>query len=118
MPPALMIPRGSVTPELIQSPLTAPETPSKQFQQNSRRHPSKRPVLRLRGENDLLAPSRVGSPHGPRSHDGAIIPKRWIAKISFNPRRSPLRLQPGVSKTVGGTRGCSVVSFYKTKRPH
>ena len=26
-------------------------------------------------ENDLLAPSRVGSPHGPRSHDGTIIPE-------------------------------------------
>jgi putative transposase len=25
-------------------------------------------------ENDLLAPSRVGSPRGPRSHDGTIIP--------------------------------------------
>lgn len=35
---------------------------------------SKRRVLRLMGENDLLAPSRVGSPHGPRSHDGTIIP--------------------------------------------
>ncbi len=26
------------------------------------------------GEHDLLAPSRVGSPRGPRSHDGTIIP--------------------------------------------
>ncbi len=26
-------------------------------------------------ENDLLAPSRVGSPRGPRSHDGTIIPE-------------------------------------------
>ena len=29
----------------------------------------------LPSENDLLAPSRVGSPHGPRSHDGTIIPE-------------------------------------------
>ena len=26
-------------------------------------------------ENDLLAPSRVGTPRGPRSHDGTIIPE-------------------------------------------
>jgi hypothetical protein len=26
-------------------------------------------------ESDLLAPSRVGSPRGPRSHDGTIIPE-------------------------------------------
>jgi putative transposase len=36
---------------------------------------SKRRVLRLTRENDLLAPSRVGSPHGPRNHDGTIIPE-------------------------------------------
>jgi hypothetical protein len=26
-------------------------------------------------ENALLASSRVGSPHGPRSHDGTIVPE-------------------------------------------
>ena len=26
-------------------------------------------------ENDLLAPGRVGSPRGPRNHDGTIIPE-------------------------------------------
>ncbi len=36
---------------------------------------SKRRVLRLMGENDLLAPSRVGPPRGPRAHDGTIIPE-------------------------------------------
>jgi putative transposase len=36
---------------------------------------SKRRVLRLMRENDLLAPSRVGSPRGPHSHDGTIIPE-------------------------------------------
>jgi hypothetical protein len=36
---------------------------------------SKRRVLRLMRENDLLAPSRVGSPHGSRRHDGTIIPE-------------------------------------------
>jgi putative transposase len=36
---------------------------------------SKRRVLRLMREHDLLAPSRVGSPRGPRSHDGTIIPE-------------------------------------------
>ena len=35
---------------------------------------SKRRVLRLMGAHDLLAPSRVGVPRGPRSHDGTIIP--------------------------------------------
>ena len=35
---------------------------------------SKRRVLRLMRENDLLAPTRVGSPRGPRGHDGTIIP--------------------------------------------
>src|SRR5215216_2087215 len=35
---------------------------------------SKRRVLRLMREHDLLAPSRVGVPRGPRSHDGTIIP--------------------------------------------
>ena len=37
---------------------------------------SKRRVLRLMGENDLLAPSRVGSPRGPCSHEGTITPDR------------------------------------------
>ena len=35
---------------------------------------SLRRVLRLMRENDLLAPGRVGSPRGPRNHDGTIIP--------------------------------------------
>lgn len=34
---------------------------------------SLRRVLRLMRENDLLAPGRVGSPRGPRNHDGTII---------------------------------------------
>jgi len=36
---------------------------------------SKRRVLRLMGENDLLAPCRTGAPRGPRSHDGTIVPE-------------------------------------------
>ena len=32
-------------------------------------------VLRLMRQHDLLAPGRVGSPRGPRSHDGTIIPE-------------------------------------------
>ncbi len=35
---------------------------------------SLRRVLRLMRENDLPAPGRVGSPHGPRNHDGTVIP--------------------------------------------
>jgi putative transposase len=37
---------------------------------------SRRRVLRLMRENNLLAPSRVGAPRGPRAHDGTIIPDR------------------------------------------
>jgi putative transposase len=36
---------------------------------------SKRRVLRLMREHDLLAPSRAGTPRGPRAHDGTIIPE-------------------------------------------
>ena len=36
---------------------------------------SLRRVLRLMRAHDLLAPSRVGSARGPRSHDGTIIPE-------------------------------------------
>src|SRR3712207_1106071 len=36
---------------------------------------SKRRVLRLMGEHGLLAPSRTGSPRGPRRHDGTIVPE-------------------------------------------
>ena len=36
---------------------------------------SKRRVLRLMRANNLLAPSRVGAPRGPRTHDGTIIPE-------------------------------------------
>src|ERR687886_149434 len=35
-----------------------------------------RRVLRLMREHGLLAPSRVGAPRGPRTHDGTIIPDR------------------------------------------
>src|SRR5260221_11338239 len=42
---------------------------------------SLRRVLRLMRQNNLLAPTRVGSPRGPRNHDGTIIPDtgagRW-----------------------------------------
>jgi putative transposase len=37
---------------------------------------SLRRALRLMRENNLLAPTRVGAPRGPRSHDGTIIPDR------------------------------------------
>ena len=36
---------------------------------------SLRRVLRLMRQNNLLAPVRVGSPRGPRNHDGTIIPE-------------------------------------------
>ena len=37
---------------------------------------SKRRVLRLMRENNLLEPTRVGTPRGPRTHNGTIIPER------------------------------------------
>ena len=37
---------------------------------------SRRRVLRLMRAADLLAPSRAGSPRGPRAHDGTTIPDR------------------------------------------
>src|SRR4051812_9704991 len=37
---------------------------------------SLRRVLRLMRQNNLLAPTRVGSPRGPRNHDGPTIPVR------------------------------------------
>jgi len=37
---------------------------------------SKGRVLRLLREAGLLAPTRVGQPHGPKAHDGTIIPDR------------------------------------------
>src|SRR4051812_47307020 len=37
---------------------------------------SLRRVLRLMRQNNLLAPTRAGSPRGPRNHDGTIIPER------------------------------------------
>ena len=37
---------------------------------------SKRRVLQLMREHGLLAPSRVGRPHGPRAHDGTIRTER------------------------------------------
>jgi len=36
---------------------------------------SRRRVLRLMREHNLLAPSRTGPPRGPRNHDGTIIPE-------------------------------------------
>ena len=37
---------------------------------------SRRRVLRLMREHDLLAPSRVGRPHGPKAHDDTIRTER------------------------------------------
>jgi transposase InsO family protein len=37
---------------------------------------SRRRVLRLMHEHGLLAPGRVGRPHGPRAHDGTIRTER------------------------------------------
>jgi len=49
---------------------------------------SRRRVLRLMGKHGLLAPSRVGSPLGPRNHDGTIIPDRVDAMWGTDPARN------------------------------
>jgi putative transposase len=41
---------------------------------------SKRRVLRLMGAYDLLAPNRVGRPHGPKAHDGTIRTE-WVDEM-------------------------------------
>jgi putative transposase len=47
---------------------------------------SKRRVLRLMREHELLAPGRVGRPHGPKAHDGTIRTERvdamWGADLT------------------------------------
>jgi len=47
---------------------------------------SRRRVLRLMREHDLLAPRRVGRPHGPKAHDGTIRTERvdemWGADLT------------------------------------
>jgi putative transposase len=50
---------------------------------------SKRRVLRLMRAHDLLAPGRVGRPHGPRAHDGTIRTERvdemWGTDLTSTP---------------------------------
>ena len=50
---------------------------------------SRRRVLRLMREHDLLAPSRVGSPRGPRNHDGTIIPDALASPTRWTPCGAP-----------------------------
>ena len=56
---------------------------------------SRRRVLRLMRENDLLAPSRVGAPRGPRSHDGTIIPDDGRHDVGHRPDHDDHRRGPG-----------------------
>src|SRR5688572_2531775 len=54
---------------------------------------SKRRVLRLMRAHDLLAPGRVGRPHGPKAHDGTIRTERvdemWGTDLTgTTPRRA------------------------------
>jgi putative transposase len=46
---------------------------------------SRRRVLRPMRENGLLAPSRAGSPRGPRAHDGTIVPDAVDAMWGADP---------------------------------
>ena len=64
---------------------------------------SLRRVLRLMREHDLLAPSRTGSPRGPRNHDGTIIPETidtlWGTDMTtaWTSRRTRRRVRGGGS---------------------
>ena len=64
---------------------------------------SKRRVLRLMREHGLLAPGRVGRPHGPRAHDGTIRTERvdatWVARpdLDHDRRGAGLDLRHGRS---------------------
>jgi putative transposase len=50
---------------------------------------SKRRVLRLMREHDLLAPGRIGRPHGPRAHDGTIRTERVDQMWGTDPTSTP-----------------------------
>jgi len=50
---------------------------------------SKRRVLRLMRANNLLAPSRVGAPRAPRTHDGTIIPDTVDTMWGTGPDHDP-----------------------------
>ncbi len=57
---------------------------------------SRHRVLRLMREHALRAPSRVGSPRGPRNHDGTII---GHPSHSCDGTRSPTRWTPCGTRT-------------------
>ena len=66
---------------------------------------SKERVRRLMRENGLSAASRVGRPHGPRNHDGTIIPDRVDAMW-------------GTDMTATVTTEHGQVAFGRLTRPH
>ena len=64
---------------------------------------SMRRVLRLMRQNNLLAPTRVGSPRGPRNHDGTIIPDTLDARWGTDLTTTPLEpIRQGVRQHFGG----------------
>ena len=95
---------------------------------------SRRRVLRLMREHDLLAPSRVGSPRGPRNHDGTITPETvdtmWgtdlttaftdegqaAVFIQLNASAStPMRAPPGSRRWSRSARACANTSVRSPK---
>ncbi len=84
-PPARRGPMGPMSDEALTTAIRATLAASRFHGEGHRkvwarlRHAgtrsSLRRVLRLMRANDLLAPGRVGSPRGPRNHDGTIIPE-------------------------------------------
>ena len=60
-------------------------------------------MLRLMREHDLLAPGRVGSPRGPRGHDGTIIPANVRLLVAHRSAGDVHRREPGGSDPRGGS---------------
>lgn len=67
---------------------------------------SKRRTLRLMRENHLLAPTRVGRPHGPKAHDGTITTTRpdemWGIDIT-----STVTLRDGTASVIALVDHCT-----------
>lgn len=84
---------------------------------------SLRRVPRLMRENDLLAPGRVGSPRGPRNHDGTIIPDTvdtmWGTDLTttFTGEGPASRRWNRSARACGGTLGSLTRRYVKRHGP-
>jgi transposase InsO family protein len=78
---------------------------------------SPRRVLRLMRENNLLAPSRIGRPHGPKAHDGNIKTER-INDMWGTDMTTTLTLDEGTASIFFAIDHCSLelVGIHAAKR--